>query len=155
MGKIRIPRLANASGFTVIEIVIATALLAISLATYLGVQSAIVGGVLRSRNEFTASLIARSILSGIELRGAAADLKSGDYSTEQAYEQFKLPYPDSEVERAALSRFSVKLQAEPWKLTSDVEGLTQITLDIIWGDESRDKVQYTYFIPTTNETSDE
>lgn len=145
----------RAEGFTVIEIVIATALLAISLATYLGVQSAVVGTVLRSRSEFTASLIARTVLSGIEMRGAAADLKSGDYSVEQAYELFKIPYPDSEAERANLLRFKVNLRSEPWKLAGDVEGLTQITLDIIWGDEERDIVKYAYFVPTTNEASNE
>lgn len=150
--KIRTPR---ASGFTVVEIVIATALLAISLATYLGVQSAVVGNLLRSRDEFNAGLVARSILSGIELRGAAADLKNGDYSVEQIYEQFKIPFPDSEKERNALQRFRIRLGVEPWNLSADVEGLSQVSLDISWGDEALDMVKYTYFMPSLNETADE
>lgn len=142
-------------GFTIIEIVIATGLLAIALSIYLGVQSAIVANSIRSRNEFLAGLVARSILSGIELQGNADNFKEGQMEIEQAYNLIHIPFPERDTEKRELQRLKAEVTSAPWKLTQDSAGIDQIKVRISWGDGDTDATNFTYFIPVAQETTDE
>ncbi len=146
---------SSAAGFTLIEIVIAVALLAVALTTLLGLQSAIVGNTLTSRDQMQATLIARSVLSGIEMKDAIADEKGGSFSVEDAYRDYGIPYPESEAERATLQRFHVDMQVAPWKVAEDESGMNKLELTVSWGDSHQQRVNFIYFAPTPDEGDDE
>ena len=93
----------NARGFTLLEVLIAVLILAMSLSVLLTSQSASMAAASRSRDITTATLLARSKMIDIEKRlvdegFTAGDLEEdGDFG-EEGHENVKWKYKVSEVE---------------------------------------------------------
>ena len=145
------------AGFTLIEIVIAIMILAMSLVTLLGLQSASIDQSLRTRNKTRAMLAARQIMSVIETEGQTIDLQQKSGTVEDILSLFlKNPPKDSKEEQELLNTESLQafLVVEKWEikgLPKDV--VRRIRLRISWSDSPVDSIEVVYFIPTEVDTS--
>ena len=150
-------KLRQSSGFTLIEIVIAIMILAMSLVTLLGLQSASIDQSIRTKNKTRAMLAARQIMSVIETEGQTIDLQEKSGTVNEILSKFlKNPPKDSKEEQELLDTESLQayLVVEKW----DVKGLPKdvarrIRLRISWSDSPVDSIEVVYFIPTEVDTS--
>jgi prepilin-type N-terminal cleavage/methylation domain-containing protein len=135
-------------GFTLIEIIIAVMILAVSLITLLGMQSAATQTAIKTRNKQEAMLAARSILAGIEYAGNTIKNRSINGS---ASDIAKLFLNDEAVAPIIAQEKRIPLTAnlviEYWPMADLPSNAVQrITLTVGWGSAPDDNLMTYYFI---------
>jgi prepilin-type N-terminal cleavage/methylation domain-containing protein len=147
-------RRRSESGFTLIEIVIAIMILAVSLTVLIGLQSASIERAVRDRATQQAMLLARSILAGIEAARDPIPLGTIEGPALQLVQRFKAA-PDGADFPPELDRFDASLQVEPVAIPLVKDGvptvvpdaMKRILLTIIWGPDPTEQFPVLYFIP--------
>lgn len=151
------------TGFTLIEVAFAIMILAGSLVTLLGLQSASIARAVRDRDRLQAMLIARQIISAME----AALLTD----TNVLPAGVKTDKPDSLVDEfipgAAdrshpvdpTQRFSATLDVQYWPIPGldkvDPKAVKRVVLTVFWTDAPQDSVRVIYFVPSEESKPDD
>jgi prepilin-type N-terminal cleavage/methylation domain-containing protein len=135
------------SGFTLIEIVVALLIFAISFVTFLGIQTVSLRVTLQNRNRQEALLAARSFLSFVEISDEALnDITSeGDLNTvANALTKGVIQFPE-EIRQ----RYQARLQISNWRIKGiDNDALKRISLNILWGSNADQEISLVYFVPS-------
>ncbi len=148
------PSKANELGFTLIEITLAILMLGGALTVFLGLQTAAVQKALRDKQQFKAMLLARSLMSGIELNNNNIDEQETIKSAYDRLEELNIPVDEKEENQ--YDRFETILKVEkiliplpipdPSGLPQDIE-MKKFVLTLTWGDNPEDTFDITYFSP--------
>ena len=144
-------------GFALIEVMIATLILGTSLVTLLSLQSSSVQRTLRDRNEQQAMLIARSMMSAIEIDPGQIEPQDITMEAAAMLEDLlpaKSEGTDPEFARM-LERFQSQLVVEEKSLplpTAEILVLKRVYLRIFWSESPADKLEVIFFVqPDTPE----
>lgn len=132
------PRRANQQGgFTLIEILIALAIMAAATVVLMGMQGSAIARTIRDRNAQQGMLLARRIMSSIE---SAADPNNiQNFENESglgALQKVGIPDPTDDTEKRAIAPFQVTLLAEDFPLPLPniaPDGVKKVTLKVSWG----------------------
>lgn len=140
-------RMKTERGFTLIEVTMAILVLSSALVVLLGMQSSLLGLSVSDRQRQGAMLLARRILSSIEIsEEQAAGEKSGDGA------QMLSEYIDTkDMDRTDLEQlrnYSVYVVSTPVGIPALAEdALYRISVTVAWGDSPSDRMEVLYFIP--------
>lgn len=142
------------AGFTLAEVAIAIVILSGSLVVLLGLQYSVVQRTLRDRTKITAMLIARNILSGIEVDQETVDeqdtIKPAFQMAQDllgfTYEADEL----SELDRGINARLMVQKLEIPRPDSNPVQ-LKRVFLRLFWSEDPLDSFDVVYFIPGRDE----
>lgn len=141
---------SHTSGFTLVEVAAAVALLGIGLTTLMTLLTRVMDSYSRERNLFRASLYAQYLMTLIEV--AQADPEAGSKESDLTGELKQAGYFDND--QNGFEAESIK----NWKLIKTVTGvevpplpdpLRRIDLIVQWGDTASDSFRLVYFIKTT------
>lgn len=136
-------------GFTLVEIVIAVAVLSISLITLLGLQASATSEAVRTRNKQSAMLMARRIMSNIELDTDLLTDKSVNGTAEELLNQFGTSDPADSSHGGTEATLMGDLNIQSWKIEGLPEdSIKRIQLKVSWSASPEDKVEVIYFVPS-------
>ncbi|MCB0317173.1 MAG: hypothetical protein KDD56_00345 [Bdellovibrionales bacterium] len=144
----------RSSGFTIMEIVIAILILAASLTTLLGLQSASIKRTLLDKNQQKAMLAARAILAAIESQKSADDVQNSQGTVIQVLKQL-IPLPPVEIPvDDPLNAFTAEIQVLPAELPG-LQGnvMKQVFVRVDWGETEAESLSINYFIANANLTA--
>lgn len=142
------------TGFTLIEIIIAVMILAISLTTLLGLQSASMNQAVRTRNAQEAMLAARTIMSGIEYAGGSLKNREFKGTVTEVAKNFIIGdvFKPLEAKQQIIPlQAFVKIEYWPVKGLPD-DAMQKITLTVSWSSATTDQVTIYYFQPSKGPT---
>lgn len=137
-------------GFTLLEIVIAVAVLSISLITLLGLQAAATSEAVRTRNKQQAMLMARSIMTNIELDLDVLKDSSIQAPAEELLNQYGTPDPNDKTEKKPLDQVPLfgELEIKTWNIPGvPDDSLRRIKLRVSWSNNPADSIEVLYFVP--------
>lgn len=137
------------AAFTLIEILIALALLAAGVTTLYGLQAANTRTTLQMANENQAVLLARQFFATMEVQPEGAPPISEQIvegSFEELYRAIKMKPPL--LSEDARVRFRVMMVVDKWALGDLLpKPMRRMQLRVFWGPTSRDTLTLTYFLP--------
>ncbi|MEZ4754741.1 MAG: hypothetical protein R3A13_10620 [Bdellovibrionota bacterium] len=141
----------GSAGFTIMEIIIAILILAASLTTLLGLQSASIRRTFTDKNQQKAMLAARAILSAIEVQSSADDVQSDQGTVIQVLKNL-IPLPPVEIPvQDPLNLFTAELIVTPAKLPGlDGDVMKQAILKVSWGETEAESLSLNYFIANSD-----
>lgn len=148
---------SRSGGFALIEIMIATMILGTSLITLLSLQSSAVQRAVRDRNQQDAMLVARSIMSAIEVDPDQVEPQDTTMPAREMLNQL-LPQETSKQDQELFlfyDRFQANLRVEevPLPLPNQEPVLMKrVTLLIFWGSGAAEQMQTIFFVQ--NEVGD-
>lgn len=138
----------QSDGFTLIEIAFAVLMLAGSLTVLLGLQSSSIQRAVHDRNMQQAMLVARQILTAVELRTDALDPGEETGPPARIIKKIIPSYVDDERKIDPTGQFTATLAIRNWKLPNfDVEVAKRITLTVSWSSSPLDVLTVEYFVP--------
>ena len=145
-------------GFTLIEVVIALMILAVSLTTLLSLLSSVVQRTIRGQREEKAMLAARSVLASIETNASAKSVEPFEGMLPDLLLRMNVNLPEDktdsgEQEDGALASYQANLVVEPWGIATFPDALQRIRLVVSWGPTTLDRVTLDYFIPTEKDAA--
>ena len=138
----------NSAGFTLIEIIIAVMILAVSLTTLLGLQSSATQTAIQTRNKQEAILTSRAIMSAIEYAGGVIK----NQSTKGSASDVALRFLSQEATAPIVAQekripLTAALTIEDWPMEGlPANSLKKVTLTIGWGPKPEDSVTTYYFV---------
>lgn len=143
----------NNRGFTLLEIAMAITFLTFALVVLIGLQSAATKKALRDRNMQEAMLMARSVLSAVELDTDEVDVQDTEMVAEDLVKRL-LPTKenlDNSEENKSRREFMAHLKVEEVVIPIDEQTGAIITmkklfLRISWGDGPDDHLDTYFFI---------
>ena len=133
-------------GFTLIEILIAILIFGVAFVSFFGIQSAALKATALSRDRFDAMLIAKNILSYIEIAedeitNVNTDGSINDLSRSLSKGVIKF---DPEM----VKKYKAKLNIGFFKFQGiDNDALRKISLTVYWGPNPEQSIDVDYFIP--------
>jgi prepilin-type N-terminal cleavage/methylation domain-containing protein len=135
------------SGFTLIEIIIAVMILAMSLTTLLALQTSAMNQALRTRNAQEAMLASRSIMSGIEFAGdTIVGLNKVGTVVEVARTVLKEEALIPMIAKQQTIPMNASLTVEPWTLPKlPQNSMLKVTLIVSWSNQPQDQIKTYYF----------
>ena len=144
-----------AHGFTLLEIVIAIALLAVALVSMIGLNSSAMERTIRDRHAQQAMLLSRSILAGIEASKQPIEVGQTSGTALELVRQFNAA-PDGADFPPELDIFTASLEVESISIPINRDGavtiandaLRRINLEIRWGDGPDQVFPVVFFVPT-------
>lgn len=147
----------NKSGFTLVEVIFAIVILTSSLVVLLGLQSSAIDKALRDRNQLDAMLLARSLLSALELefKEKPPESSSVDSSVIQLLQDHNAVPPEDIAELEGFADFKAELRIEDWQtppqlaeqIQTDKALMKKLYLRVYWSDLPDDQVDVVYFFP--------
>ena len=151
MVETRNPNIHNSAGFALIEILMAILILGMSLTTLLSLHSSAVQRTLRDRSQKNAMLIARSIMSAIEVDPEQVEGQDTTMVVKDMLEQL-LPSRSESTDKELdlfLENFEANLRVE--EVLIPIPGgepvlMKKIMLLIFWGDGPAEQLQTLFFV---------
>lgn len=145
-------RSAKAAGFALVEILIAILILGTSLVTLLSLQSSAVQRALRDRNQKNAMLVARSVMSAIEIDPDQVEYQDTTMPAGEMIAQLIRSQSDRQDEQILefLNTFEANLRVE--EVLVPLPGqepilMKKVLLILYWGDGPTEQMQTVYFVP--------
>lgn len=142
---------AQQSGFSLIEVIVALAIMAAAASLLIGMQGAAIARTLRDRDAQQAMLAARRIMSSIEAAGDDAPVENFDGETVlDTLKRFGGPDPTNDTEAQGYASLRVAMAVDEWQLpipnvTDDP--MRKITLKVYWGTQPDEAFNITYLAP--------
>jgi type II secretory pathway pseudopilin PulG len=142
---------SSSAGFALIEIMIATMILATSLITLLSLQSSAVQRAVRDRNQQDAMLVARSIMSAIEVDPDQVEMQDTTMPAREMLNQL-LPQDTAKQDEELLlfyERFQANLRVDEVPLplpNQEPVMMKRVTLLIFWGSGAAEQMQTVFFV---------
>jgi general secretion pathway protein I len=119
----------NPKGFTLLEVLVALAVLAVALVSLLGLQNRNLLLTMQAERLSTATLLAREMLTRTQLEGQdAARVTAGDFSTLHPQQ-----YPEFHWQRTVRP--------------APIEGLWELRVAVTWGEGEDERAELTLFTP--------
>ena len=139
----------TASGFTLIEVTLAILILAGALVVLLGLQSSSVERTIRDQNQQRAMLVARRILSALEVESEPPEPSDRDMSLNKLLEEYVTLDDKDKNELDQTKDFQAHLKIENWQIPQieKEDAIRKISLSIYWGNSGVDTLNIVYFIP--------
>lgn len=135
-------------GFTFIEVLLAVTILAVAASIAIGLQSASIGRTIDDKMSQRALLAGRRILSMIEVDEKNIQNLEKEGPLSNLFDQYKIPLPDNQDERASLDNITGRISISDWELPKlSKGGMKKISLLLSWGDEDQN-VELVYFAPS-------
>jgi len=117
------------TGFTLLEVLVALAVLAVALVSLLGLQNRNLLLTIQAERLSTATLLAREMLTQTQLEGQdAAPVTAGDFSAMHPGQ-----YPEFRWQRTVRP--------------APIEGLWELRVAVVWGDREDERAELTLFTP--------
>jgi type II secretory pathway pseudopilin PulG len=139
------------AGFALVEILMAILILGTSFVTLLSLHSTAVQRTLRDRNQKNAMLVARSIMSAIEVDPDQVEPQDTTMFVNEMLDQLLPSRSDVEDEelKEFLARFEANLRVEEVLLPiagQDPVLMKKIMLLIFWGDGPSEQLETLFFV---------
>ena len=117
-------------GFTLLEVLVALAILAVSLVSLLGLHNYSLALVIREQNLTPALLLAQEMMARTQLEGLAAASRqpSGDFET---------------IHPGLYPRFRWQREILP----TEIDSLWEVRVRVLWGEREGERCELTYFTP--------
>jgi general secretion pathway protein I len=117
-------------GFTLLEVLVALAILAVSLVSLLGLHNYSLALVIREQNLTPALLLAQEMMTRTHLEGlaAASQHPGGDFETIHPG-----LYPGFRWQREILP--------------TEIDSLWEVRVRVLWGEQEEERCELTYFTP--------
>lgn len=140
-------RVQRESGFTLLEVTVAVALLGAALTVIVGLQTRLVDTMVQERNLFKASLYAQYLLTFLDVDQTPPEAGTTNGSLEDELQ--KRGYFDDEMP------LDVKRELQTWRFSQQVQSidfgdfkdvLRRISLKIEWGTGSAEQSEYLYYM---------
>lgn len=146
-------------GFTLMEVTIAVVILSSALVTLLGLQSSILKRALRDEEKQQAMLVARTILSAIEVRNKDIEVQDGVSTVQQLLGKLQLDISDKENDKSIQKfEFMARLKVENVGLKNIGDNLLKSVSLSIYSKQApevngfvQDSFDVTYLIPQEDE----
>lgn len=149
-------RVAPQSGFSLIEVIVALAIMAAAASLLIGMQGAAISRTLRDRDAQQAMLAARRIMSSIEAAGDDAPLENFDGETVlETLKKFGGPDVTSDTEALGYASLRVAMAVDEIKLpipNVEDDPMRKITLKVYWGTQLDEAFIITYLAPIQKTT---
>ncbi|NMC61975.1 MAG: type II secretion system protein [SAR324 cluster bacterium] len=148
---------ARENGFTLLEIIIAVAILSTSLVTLLGLQSSIMQQAIKDRDRQNALLVGRRVLAALETseNPIAVGVKSG--RIREILAGFAASEDDRSTGNDPALDLQSELQVDYLKLpgVESEQAIKKVVLRIFWGSSVEDSLEVLYLSPETDQDKDE
>ena len=137
------------SGFTLVEILIAVVILALSLTTLLGLQSASFSSVFSGSRRYQALLMSRTLMTAVE-RGATPEIQN---KRQNAFELLQVLMSDPPpIDTNLFKRTDTQFIVEYWNLPGIIpNSLKRVTLRVYWGPKQNDFLETSTFTPSAQD----
>lgn len=138
-------------GFTLLEITIAVALLAVSLVTLLGLEAQITQQTVTDRDRQRALLVARRILSAVEASEDPVEPGVKEASAREILQYFLASEDDRSSRRDTSLDLPVRLETDYFKIPGieNDKALKKSRLTVFWGPSEHDSLDVVFFTPDT------
>jgi prepilin-type N-terminal cleavage/methylation domain-containing protein len=129
----------NQAGFTFIEVMVALIILASASGILVGMQSSAIARTIRDKNAQQGMLLARRIMTSIEMLGPQGLV--GNFDGEpalNALQKWAIPDPTDDAEKRALAPFYVSMTSDDLVLplpNISQDPMKKVTLRVYWGPE--------------------
>ncbi len=136
-------------GFTLIEVVVAVIILGGSLLVLLGLQTSIVERTFRQSKEQKAVLIAREILSAIEVSDNPIQEGVFEGAPEDVIKNFLPNNKEEEIEDTDKTEFLARVEITNWTLPGAevVMVMNKFNVEVSWGPNDNERVKALFFAP--------
>ncbi len=144
-------------GFTLLEITIAVALLAVSLVTLLGLEAQITQQTVTDRGRQKALLVARRVLSAIEASEDPVEPGTREASAGEILRYFLATDDDRSSRRDTSLDLPVRLETDYFRVPGIENGkaLKKSRLTVFWGSSDLESLDVVFFIPDTEVDSED
>jgi prepilin-type N-terminal cleavage/methylation domain-containing protein len=144
----RTAALTTCRAFTLIEVSIAILILAGALIVLLGLQSSLISRTLADERSQQAMLLARRILTAIELESEGLPVEERRFDGLKALEEFDM-LGDERQDSERLRDFMVTLKVDSVGLPGvGEEAMRRVDLSVAWGGGSAsEQIEVLYFVP--------
>ncbi len=117
-------------GFTLLEVLVALTILAVSLVSLLGLYNYSLALVIREQNLTPALLLAQEMMTRTQLAGlaTASQYPSGDFAT---------------IHPGLYPRFRWQREILP----TTIDNLWEVRVRVLWGEQEGERYELTYFTP--------
>lgn len=142
----------SSSGFTLVEVAVAIAILGIALVSLVGLHTDNVGTYYNERNRIQAALIAKHVMSLIEADNVSPEIGTEEKSVSEVLKELGSEEFGAEVdskERYDNWEFVRTVKAVDLPLAEDA--MRRIDITVSWGESSSEQFVLTYFMRTTPE----
>jgi len=138
-------------GLTFIEVLIAILILGMSISTILGLQFSVMEQALQDKNQRIAMLIARNVLSAIEIDPSSFSNKHINKPASSIIKDFIGNINLDKEELAQYNNFNVELNIQETEIPMitgeniDFIAMKEIHLTVFWGDLDNEQTNVVYF----------
>lgn len=140
------------AGFTLIEIAIAVMILATSLVTVLGLQSAIIRSAIATQNKQGALLLSRRILAAIETSEEPIEIGDETKLADDFIQQYLGSGNTVAADDDQGKNYSARLTVEYWPIPNvDERALKRVKLDVWRTELPDDHFDVLFFIPNEDD----
>lgn len=137
----------SSAGFTLLEIIIAVMVLAVSLTTLLGLQSSATDEAIRTRNKHRAMLAAREVMAALENEGGDLKPSKINGSIDDILDRYMPEGLKKEGSKEESLPLMGELEIAFWNIKSLPENsLLKATLKVYWSNNPQDEINVVYFI---------
>jgi len=141
----------SAAGFTLVEVAVAIAILAVAFTTLITLNTRFLSSYFNDRNITQAALLAQRVLSLMEVEGSPPDVgsKKGDFL--ELLEKSGDIYKKNEIEQLVKNwTYTLEVQAIP--VPPDDDAMRRIDLTVSWGESAAEEFALVYFMKSKSET---
>lgn len=131
-------------GFTLVEIAVSVAILAIALVTLIGLQSSHIGNFIVERNRTQAALHGKYILSMLDVKKDPPEPGSSQRSLVDLLQELNADLDAETIEDLRGWEYQQEVSIIPISLNED--GLREVRATISWGDRHTEEFTLVYYM---------
>ncbi len=142
----RKPHSSSQSGFTLVEIAFAVAILALALTTIVAIQSNVTTVTIADRNRFQAALFAQYLLTVSDLQDQKPEPGSKSGNLADALREAGWSEEDGAASLAPYAGWTTETNVQSMSILEVADALRRIDLTVSWAADQASQFRVTYFI---------